>query len=63
MTTTTTSLGKMMWEKQLFEINDNWKAAELLQEKILKYCINIKERKPIQDEQTRSKFAYTAVGT
>ena len=63
MKTMVTPLGKLMWEKQLFEISGNWKAAEILQEKITKYLINIKERKPVKNEEPRREFAYTAVGT
>jgi len=61
-TETITPLGKMMWEKQVFEGNGNWKAAELLHEKIEKHRTEIKERKPINNEETRSEFRLADCG-
>ena len=55
-TTMTTPMGKLMYEKQLFESVGNWDAAERIQNKINQFSTEIKERKPLENERIRSEY-------
>jgi len=52
-----TPLGKMIWEQRLFELSNNWKAADLIRKKISKYLERLKEGEPNDDEKIQYEGA------